>query len=134
MGWIMARSTVLNESECWTLLRTAEVGRLAVLVDGGVDLFPVNFAVDHGSIVFRTAVGTKFEHAVLGQPVAFEADHTASREDAWSVVVKGTAREIKGLYEGLDAMELALHPWQEGDKPRFVRIEATSVTGRRLSP
>ena len=50
---------VLGEPACWELLEGASVGRLAVDVAGQPDIFPVNFVVDRGSIVFRTAAGTK---------------------------------------------------------------------------
>ena len=36
----------------------------------------------------------------------------------WSVVVKGTAREISELDESLGVMILPLFPWQAGPKPR----------------
>ena len=35
---------------------------------------PVNFVVEHGNVVFRTAEGTKLAAAVLGTAVAFEVD------------------------------------------------------------
>ena len=38
------------------------------------DIFPINYVVDHGAVVFRTAEGTKLAAAVLGQGVAFEID------------------------------------------------------------
>ncbi|HET7398606.1 MAG TPA: pyridoxamine 5'-phosphate oxidase family protein [Intrasporangium sp.] len=120
-------------SECWALLRTATVGRLAVLVDGEPDIFPVNFAVDHGSVVFRTDAGTKLS-ASIGQVVAFEADgYDADTREAWSVVAKGKAVEIQQMYDVLDAMMLPLFPWQPGPKSHYVRIDPTSVTGRRFT-
>jgi hypothetical protein len=50
----MAENTgvlVLPEHTCWTLLRSAEVARLAVVIDAQPDIFPINFLVDHGTIV-----------------------------------------------------------------------------------
>ena len=49
----------LDARECWAALRTADVGRLALVVDGRPEIFPVNFVVDHGTILFRTATGSK---------------------------------------------------------------------------
>ena len=125
----------LPASECWELLRKTSLGRLAVIVDHAPDLFPVNYVVDHGSIVFRTAAGTK----LLGSsnhPVAFEVDGLEDPQDAqptiWSVVVKGTATQIREHYDVLDAMDLGLTPWESGLKPNFVRIEPSSVSGRRV--
>lgn len=122
----------LSGSESWCLLREAVVGRLAVVVDGEPDIFPVNYLVDHGSIVFRTAEGTKLA-ASVGAPVAFEVDgYDPSTGEAWSVVVKGTAREVKKLYDVLDALELPLFPWHAAPKRRIVRVEPGVVSGRRF--
>ena len=116
--------------ECWELLRRARVGRLAVLADGRPHIFPLNHVVDQGTLVFRTAPGTKLAAAV-GSPVAFEVD--GQDDDAgqvWSVVVQGRAREVRRFYELIDTAELPLSSWQAGPKPRFVRIEPEHVTGR----
>ena len=123
---------VLGVSECWSLLRGAVVGRLAVIVDGEPDIFPVNAVVDHGSIVFRTTAGTKLA-AIKDQGVAFEVDgYDSTAAKAWSVVVKGSASEIWEHDETIRALRLPLFPWQPGRKPRFVRIEPKSVSGRRF--
>ena len=122
----------LTEAEAWTLARRAQVGRLAVIVDDHPEIFPVNYVVDRGSILIRTAAGTKLA-ASVGRAVAFELDGVdADSGDAWSVMMKGQARELTGLYEVLDAMELPLHTWHPAPKSRIVCIEPTEVTGRRF--
>lgn len=127
-----ATADVLSVSECWALLREAVVGRLAVCVGGQPDIFPVNPVVDHGTVVFRTAAGTKLAAAARHE-VAFEVDgYDVADATAWSVVVKGTAQEISEMQESIRALRLPIFPWHEGLKPRFVRIEPTSVTGRRF--
>jgi nitroimidazol reductase NimA-like FMN-containing flavoprotein (pyridoxamine 5'-phosphate oxidase superfamily) len=126
-------TTILESNECWALLRSAEVGRLAVAIAEQPDIFPINFVVDHGTIVFRTAEGTKLAAAVLGRAVAFEVDgYDAGAGEAWSVVIKGGAIEIERMFEVFEATELPLFPWLASPKPRFVRIEPESVTGRRF--
>ncbi len=126
-------TTILESNECWVLLRSAEVGRLAVTIAERPDIFPVNFVVDHGTVVFRTAEGTKLAAAVLGRAVAFEVDgFDADAGEAWSVVIKGRAIEIEHMFEVFEASELPLFPWLASPKPRFVRIEPESVTGRRF--
>jgi uncharacterized protein len=123
----------LAESECWRLLRTAQLGRLAVRTEVGVDIFPINYVVDRGTVVFRTAPGTKLSAALTGERLAFEADGTGhSASQVWSVVVHGTPSEIKELDEVLNALVLPLAPAHGAAKPRFVRILAESVTGRRF--
>src|SRR4051812_16899851 len=125
--------TTLDQHECWELLRSAEVGRLAVSILERPDIFPINHVVDHGRLVFRTAAGTKLAAAVLGRAVAFEVDgYDGNAGEAWSVVVKGRARELEAMHDVFDACDLPLFPWSSGSKPRFVRIEPDSVTGRRF--
>jgi uncharacterized protein len=125
-------ATELPANACWALLRSCEVGRLAVVVAERPEIFPVNYVVDHGSVVFRTATGTKLDRSVE-RAVAFEADgYVPERGEAWSVVVKGRAREISGGYELLDTADLPLFPWHAAPKQRFVRIVPEEITGRRF--
>jgi nitroimidazol reductase NimA-like FMN-containing flavoprotein (pyridoxamine 5'-phosphate oxidase superfamily) len=123
----------LDSSECWRLLRTNEVGRLAVSITDHPDIFPINYVTDRGTVVFRTAEGTKLAAAVLGRAVAFEVDgYDAGSGEAWSVVLKGRASEIQRMHDLFDATELPLFPWHAAPKPRFVRIEPDELTGRRF--
>jgi hypothetical protein len=126
----------LDANTCWALLRQVELGRLAVVVDGTPDIFPVNHFVDHGTLVFRTADGTKLAAALTGAPVAFEADgfdrEAGEAGEAWSVVMKGPASEINDVDELIETFDLPLAPWQGSAKPRFVRISPEQITGRRF--
>jgi uncharacterized protein len=124
----------LADSDCWALLRGVEVGRLAVVVDGQPEIFPINYLVDHGSIVFRTADGTKLAAVLDGGNVAFESDgFEAETTEAWSVVVKGRAEEIRDLDDLVAASLLPLAPWHGAPKHRFVRIVPGQISGRRFA-
>jgi uncharacterized protein len=123
----------LSESACWALLRTTSVGRLAVWVDDHPDIFPLNYAVDHGTVVFRSKAGTKVSATLSDAPVALEADgYDPETKEAWSVVIKGRAEEIKDGPDLLETVDLPLFPWQAGDKGRFIRIVPTTTSGRRF--
>jgi hypothetical protein len=123
----------LGLNACWALLRSAEVGRLAVSIEDRPEIFPVNYVVDHGTVVFRTAEGTKLAGSVLGAAVAFEIDgYEPDAGEAWSVVIKGHAREITQLHDVIDTTDLPLFPWHATPKGHFVRIEPDGVTGRRF--
>lgn len=114
-------------------MRDDEVGRLAVSIANHPDIFPINYVVDGGSIVFRTAEGTKLAAAVLGSAVAFEIDgYDAESGRASSVVVKGHAVEIENMFDLFDAHDLPLFPWNAAPKNRFVRIIPTEVSGRQF--
>src|SRR5829696_2495367 len=124
---------VLGESECLALLRSVEVGRLAVAIKNVPDIFPINFVMDGDEVVFRTAEGTKLAASLLGAGVAFEVDgYDAAAGVAWSVVVKGWAVEIENMYELFAAADLPLFPWHVGPKHRFVRIRPSEITGRQF--
>jgi uncharacterized protein len=124
----------LSESACLALLRTVDVGRLAVNTeDGAVDIFPINFTVDHGTVVFRTAPGTKLDSIIASQRVAFEADHFDWYEHvAWSVVIKGDAELAMRRGDLEDLFDVEVHPWHPRHKPHLVRIVPTATTGRRF--
>ncbi len=123
----------LSQDACWALLRTTTVGRLAVWVVDHPDIFPLNYAVDHGTVVFRSKAGTKVFAALSDAPVALEADgYDAGTAEAWSVVIRGNAEEIAGGPDLIDTLDLPLFPWQAGDKGRFIRIVPTATSGRRF--
>ena len=108
------------------------MGRPAVDIAGQRDIFPINFVIDGSGIVFRSAAGTKLAGAVLNRFVAFEIDCYLPHERvAWSVEPNGTAGRIDKMQERFDAEDLPLFPWLTGEKPNFVRIDPTSLTGRR---
>ena len=132
----MSGSAAIEElaiEECWTLLDRHTVGRLAVDIAGWPDIFPINYIVDDGTIVFRSGAGTKLAGAVLNRHVAFEIDgYLADEQVAWSVVVKGNASEIESMLNRYRADDLPLFPWVDSVKPDFVRIDPLLVTGRRF--
>lgn len=87
---------------------------------------------DHG-IVFRSGAGTKLAGAALMHHVAFEIDgYEPEQRTAWSVVVKGWARQIERMQDVYDAEDLPLFPWMTSTKPNFVCIEPREITGRRF--
>ena len=124
---------MLSEEECWSLLATKSVGRLAISIMNQPDIFPVNYALDGLTLVVRSAPGLKLAGATLGDGVAFEVDDLD--EDAhtgWSIVVRGEATEIEVGPDRMAAEELPLQPWAESEKSRYFRITPTMVTGRSV--
>lgn len=121
----------LNESECWNLLSRSQLGRLAVVVDGKPDIFPINYVVSGPRILFRTAPGTKLAAILATSDVAFQVDEYDDQA-ASSVVVKGAARHLEVASEIDEAEDLPLTPWIPTLKYRWVRITPRVVTGRRF--
>ena len=123
---------ILSTTECWGLLGTCAIGRLAVSTPQGPEIYPVNIAVDGESVVFRTDPGSKLTAIAADPRVALEADfvdHDAS--DGWSVLVVGRLVELSGG-ELVAARRLPLAPWTIGDKQRWFRLVPRRVTGRRV--
>jgi uncharacterized protein len=124
--------TVLPTHECLALLRTVEVGRLAANGEFP-EILPVNFTVDEGGVVFRTAPGSKLDALVQDHRVSFEADgYDPAAGEAWSVVIKGLAEVLRHPHDVVEATELPLFPWQAAPKHHVVRISPVEITGRRF--
>ncbi len=123
----------LSIDQCWVLLDSEVVGRVALIVDGHPEVFPVNFVLLRRSIVFRTAGGTKLWGAITAKPVAFEIDgYDAHEQMAWSVVARGEAELVEDQTDK-DAVDgLLLEPWQPGEKNYYVRLAPKALTGRRF--
>jgi hypothetical protein len=130
-------SRSLARDECVALLADQCVGRLAVVLNGVPDIFPVNYVLDGDAVVFKTNAGRKLEGITRGV-VAFEVDMVdhASRS-GWSVVVRGVGEEVTPV-DRPDVVErllgLPLGVWAAGDKPHLVRLPADQVTGRQVGP
>jgi nitroimidazol reductase NimA-like FMN-containing flavoprotein (pyridoxamine 5'-phosphate oxidase superfamily) len=130
---------VIDERECWRLLASQAVGRVAVIVGHYPQVFPVNHIVDGHSILFRTGVGTKL-WAIGRSNVTFEVDEIdPENRTGWSVMVRGSAREVDlsrdvGVVVGPESARAAIGdlPWAPGDRDHVVRIIADAVSGRRI--
>jgi nitroimidazol reductase NimA-like FMN-containing flavoprotein (pyridoxamine 5'-phosphate oxidase superfamily) len=123
--------TELSTDQSWDLISAMALGRLVTVVGGRPEIFPVNFVVQHHTVLFRTAEGTKLFSVAANDQVLFEADdHNVA--DAWSVVIRGSARMLITVDEIHQAERAGLYPWIATEKLRFVRITPAEVTGRRF--
>jgi uncharacterized protein len=124
---------ILSPEQCHELLRGNTVGRVAVTVAALPAIFPVNYALLDGQIVFRTGDGTKLRAALDRAVVAFQIDHfDESTASGWSVMAIGLAEEITNLDDVRVAESLALQPFAAGDRSHFVRIRPEFLSGRRI--
>jgi uncharacterized protein len=126
----------LDRSECLRLLAASNFGRLAVgMGDGPPVIRPVNYLFDDRlqSVVFRTALGSKFHALLKSTQAAFEIDGTdPTGRTGWSVIVVGVTEEITS-HSDLDRLEgLGLDVWAPGYKGHWVGIRAWTVSGRRI--
>jgi nitroimidazol reductase NimA-like FMN-containing flavoprotein (pyridoxamine 5'-phosphate oxidase superfamily) len=128
----------LDENECLALIAPGGVGRIAYTSRFGPAVLPVNYALQDGAIVFRTA-----EHGPLDEDlrtgianadykVAFEIDEIdAAGHQGWSVLVQGPAHHVTGAEQEL-VRRAGAEPWAPGDRQLFVRIAPSRITGRRV--
>ncbi len=124
----------MSSGECWRRIRSATIGRIAYVDDRtGIEVFPVNFVVDHGSIVLRTAQGTKLTGLAAQPEVVFEVDGgDPAGSTAWCVIARGSAESIEVHDEIVDAFDLDLTTWHGAAKPFFVRVVPSRVEGHHM--
>jgi nitroimidazol reductase NimA-like FMN-containing flavoprotein (pyridoxamine 5'-phosphate oxidase superfamily) len=130
----MSKSAIesLTVDECWKLMATADLGRVGVVNDGGVDIFPVSFLVKDQVIYFSSAPGAKLMEMTRHPRVAFEADGIADRR-RWSVVVRGEAKRLGFDSEIEESGVRSLRSMMPTAEWNYVRIEPRLVTGRRFT-
>lgn len=114
---------------CWKALESNTVGRLALMQEDEIRIFPVNYVVDGEKIYFRTAAGSKLLALKEHPQVALEID-AFDDDAAYSVVVTGTAARVESPSEIAAADDLELTSWLPTLKLRWVRIRPREVTGR----
>ena len=121
----------LTEEQSWKLLDATQHGRLVVAVAGEPDIFPVNYVTSDRKIYLRTAPGNKLAQLTINSRVLFETDGVLS-DEAWSVVLQGTARVLTNSSELAAVEKLGLKSWVPTLKDFFVEIVPTAVSGRHF--
>jgi nitroimidazol reductase NimA-like FMN-containing flavoprotein (pyridoxamine 5'-phosphate oxidase superfamily) len=124
----------IRYDDCLALLRFGELGRIAVDVDGGPVIVPVNYRLVEAPgctwIALRTRPGNLLDQDRV--PAAFEIDHVDQHaREGWSVLARGIllrvdpdAAEFRELFDP--------HPWLAEKRDRWLVLEPFSITGRRL--
>lgn len=127
-------SEVLTAAECDHLLAATPIGRVAFLLDGEPQIFPINYRYANGSIVVRTTVGSKLEAAEMHHRFAFEVDHwDPDSHTGWSVMAHGSGEVVDDQEEIRRLEALGLESWAEGEASDvWVRIRLDDITGRRV--
>jgi nitroimidazol reductase NimA-like FMN-containing flavoprotein (pyridoxamine 5'-phosphate oxidase superfamily) len=130
----------LDEDGCLELISPGGIGRIAYVGRFGPAVLPVNYKIQDGAIVFRTAENGPLDEdlrtgiADADYKVAFEIDDIdTTAQQGWSVLVQGPAHHVTGAEE--DAVRSAgVESWAPGDRELFVRIVPSRITGRRVGP
>jgi nitroimidazol reductase NimA-like FMN-containing flavoprotein (pyridoxamine 5'-phosphate oxidase superfamily) len=125
----------LDEAECLRLLATTTVGRVGFIVQDRPIVLPVNYAVEGRTLVFRTGEGTVLNKSAL-QMIAFEVDKIDDEtHSGWSVLAQGVAQDVGTAIDARSEQlrRLALVTWAADRRDRWFRLDAETLTGRRLS-
>jgi nitroimidazol reductase NimA-like FMN-containing flavoprotein (pyridoxamine 5'-phosphate oxidase superfamily) len=121
----------LDAAECWRLLETQTLGRVAVTDGTAAHLWPVNFRVRGESVLFRTDRGGKAVDISAHPRVAFEVDGFDG-DRYWSVILNGTAELRDSDEPGSHDGRAELVTQNPGVKRYFVFVTG-SVSGRRFA-
>ena len=130
----MAQSRDLSRVECENLIRAGVIGRVAIATPTGPHIIPINYSVVDDAVVVRTTpyslLGTYGRDATL----AFEIDQfDHAHQRGWSVVARGRAETVDDVEE-IEQIRRTWppRPWANGQRPLFIRLRWSELTGRRL--
>lgn len=121
----------LTDEQIWRLLGGVRHARLGLAVGGSPDIVPVNIRTHEGAVYFRTAPGSKLAELTVNPTVVLQADGILS-DQAWSVLVHGTARRLETEAEIAEAESLGIRPWVPTLKDFYVKVDVESVSGRHF--
>lgn len=121
------QASAISESECWSLLASAPMGRLSAWVGDWPSIIPVQFYLDDGSIAVCLGPHTLDARSLDGAKVGFAVDGVESSSTSWwTVQVHGLGRTIPP-----DPSD----PWRDCGQPdggRVLLIDQPTVSGTRL--
>ena len=109
--------------QCLQLISEGGIGRIAYTSRFGPAVLPVNYALQDGAVVFRTAENGPLDEdlrtgiADADYKVAFEIDSIdmAGRQ-GWSVLIQGPAHHVTGPSARTRLPALRVEPWAPGDR------------------
>ncbi|MFD3789307.1 helix-turn-helix domain-containing protein [Streptomyces cyaneofuscatus] len=128
-----ARMVELDEAMCWTLLGDHGVGRVALALEDGPVVLPVNYQVLDGEVMFSTGSASPLA-AAADTEIAFEADHIDDAfSKGWSVLIVGTVRSVADEEAAQRLREMAYStPWAGEEREHVMLLGARRVTGRKI--
>lgn len=120
----------LSDEECWDLVRSSPVGRLAWHADSETSVVPLNFEVDtvdeRQVIRIRTSPYSALARDCVDRDVAFEVDRIdPEHRGGWSVLLRGRCTHEGHAADGPQ-------PWAAGSRMLGLSIQVRSVSGRRV--
>ncbi|HWH33002.1 MAG TPA: pyridoxamine 5'-phosphate oxidase family protein [Egibacteraceae bacterium] len=124
----------LSVAQCLALLGPSGIGRIAFAHGPTPVIMPVNYAMDGGSLVLRTAEGTLLAAAPDGTGVALEVDRIdLDYHIGWSILLRGRMDGIRDADELARCRDLPLGVYAPGLREAWRRITPATLTGRRIA-
>jgi len=130
---VRGRLVELSDDECWQLLGSGVVGRIAWNRAGRPFVIPVNFTVDGTTIHIHSSAYSTLVREVDDSQVAFQVDDIDdTTRSGWTVVAQGRAET---RYPGpRTSPGPTVDVWPEGSKAVTIVIVVAEISGRRLVP
>lgn len=120
----------LDAPKCLELLGTINIGRVSLASEASSLGFPVNYALDGETILFRAGRRAKRE-VPEGATVLFTVDFFDSRySEGWSVSVNGI---VETSAAAADERYPVASPWMNTGESAWMRLRPYAVTGRKIS-
>jgi len=134
----MAELATLTEEDSWEKISVRGVGRIGFDMGRGPRIHPVNYTVDRGTVVLRTAEDTELARFIelfaAGARVAFEVDEIDfGWEEGWSVLIGGTIERVDSADERRELHAAWPRPWVGGDRDVLARVRPLEITGRQIT-
>ncbi|MGA4507623.1 pyridoxamine 5'-phosphate oxidase family protein [Propionibacteriaceae bacterium G1746] len=118
--------SVLDESECQSLLHDGVVGRIG-FAQPDLTILPVTYDWVDGLVVFKTSKESSL-YRLVGQPVAFEVDDIdAETGVGWSVMLRGVVET------GIPEQAEGIRPMAAGQRKEVMVIRPSGFSGRVVS-
>ncbi len=120
----------LSADQCWALVASQPVGRLAWIGPQGVTLVPVNYLTIDRRVHVRTAAYSALARECDDSDVAFQVDELdAEHRSGWSVLMHGRAHLQFGGSGAGDRPDV----WPAGSRGLEITIDVEQISGRRLA-
>ena len=124
----------LSAEECRELLPAVSVCRVGFVLDGRVQIIPVNYVLDGDDLIIRTLPDGIIRAAMDSDAgVSVEVDHLEYLAgEGWSVLMHGPLREITAPTEIARLDTHRVTPWADPDRPLHLRFSPEEMSGRRV--
>ena len=128
--WFQSHLREISKTECLELLASHRVGRVAYCDALGPVVLPVNYVLDHETVLIQISPHSTLAPHLRSERASFEIDdYDDYNQSGWSVLVRGNAAYVEAADLPDSDRPVA---WVEGQRTLHVRITPHAISGRRL--